>query len=802
MAIIIGQELGSYRIISQIGKGGMATVYKAFQPSLDRYVAIKIMPPFYAQQDDTFLKRFRREARAVGKLRHPNILIVIDYGEHDDVTYIVMEYVDAGTLTDRLGTPMPLHEIGVILEQISSALDYAHGQGVIHRDVKPSNILLPKPDWPLLTDFGLAKIVGGSQLTLTGSIAGTPAYMSPEQGQGENVDARSDIYSLGIVLYEMATGVVPFYAETPMAIVVKHIIDPLPLPTSKNPNLSTDVERVILKALAKNRSDRYQRVSDLSAAFNAAIGETHLAGKSDTILEDSIASEPAPVSIDLPRDFSARSPAAGTEINPNTTTTAAQAAVEPAFDSGKSPPPTRSNPFQKFPKWLIPAALVGGLLCMVGFAGLALVGLLSRAISAPEEVVSTLAEIPTEESTPAFTAIPELDVDPTLTAFQIAVVGRNLANEGDYEGAIREYETAIEAGSKDELVYLDLANAYIVVGRGEEAQQPLAAVIELAPDEAWVAESAAWYYQELGLHEEAISNFERALVLDPESIWLYGALADSYIALGDFEKADEILGIAFEVGDQEDPSYYESLGWSYFDSGNYNAAESAFNQAIIIDPTYVAAWDGLSDLHWSLGNYDLALLTLDEALVSNPNESTFHEKKGWIYKEIGIFEDAEESFNAAINLDPIWSTAYDALAQFYAEDGDFDRAISVLESGLEANPSRDDLYESLGFAYMDQYQLTESILAFQKAIEIYPEYGWYYWELAIAYRLADQYDDAIAALETAETFAEYDPWLKDGIGWEYVDLGHCDIAMEFFEDALRMEPTLGSSEEGIKQCGG
>ena len=236
MTTLIGQEFGGYRIISQVGKGGMATVYKAFQSSLDRYVAVKVMPPFYAQEDDTFLKRFKREARSVAKLRHQNILMVIDFGEHDGLTYIVMEYVDAGTLTDRLGSPMLLNDIATIIDQVAGALDHGHGQGVVHRDVKPSNILLPKPNWPLLTDFGLAKIVGGSQLTITGSIAGTPAYMSPEQGQGEPVDSRSDIYSLGIVLYEMATGRVPYHAETPMAVVVKHIIEPLPLPRSINPS--------------------------------------------------------------------------------------------------------------------------------------------------------------------------------------------------------------------------------------------------------------------------------------------------------------------------------------------------------------------------------------------------------------------------------------------------------------------------------------------------------------------------------------------------------------------------------------
>lgn len=267
MPDLIGKTLGEYQIVEQIGKGGMATIYKAYQPSLSRDVAIKVLPPYYAEQDETFLTRFKNEARAIAKLRHPNILMVMSSGEQEGLAYIVMEYVEAGTLKDRMESPLSLQDINLLIGQVASALDYAHGEGVVHRDVKPSNILLPKPDWALLTDFGLARMVGGTQVTKSGMTVGTPAYMSPEQGSGGKIDHRTDIYSLGVILYEMAVGEVPYTAETPMAVVVKHIVDPLPVPRAKKPDIPEALQRVILKALAKDPDTRFQKAGELADAL-------------------------------------------------------------------------------------------------------------------------------------------------------------------------------------------------------------------------------------------------------------------------------------------------------------------------------------------------------------------------------------------------------------------------------------------------------------------------------------------------------------------------------------------------------
>src|SRR5215216_5190190 len=277
-----GQTLGPYRIINQIGKGGMATVYKAYQPSVDRYVAIKVLPSQLAESKE-FATRFQQEARIIAKLEHPHILPVFDYGESDGIPYFVMRYLEAGTLKDKmeLGRPLPLNEIDKIFTQLADALSYAHTHGVVHRDLKPANALIDSFGNVFLTDFGIARLLESAspRLTQTDAVMGTPAYISPEQAQGMPVDQRSDIYSLGIILYEMVTGGVPFVADTPLAVLFKHISDPLPLPSKVKPDIPESIEKVILKALAKDPQDRFATASDFVAAWKEAVEETKAARK-------------------------------------------------------------------------------------------------------------------------------------------------------------------------------------------------------------------------------------------------------------------------------------------------------------------------------------------------------------------------------------------------------------------------------------------------------------------------------------------------------------------------------------------
>jgi formylglycine-generating enzyme required for sulfatase activity/tRNA A-37 threonylcarbamoyl transferase component Bud32 len=262
--------IGQYRIIEQISKGGMATVYKAYQPNLDRCVAVKVLTPDQVETK-SFIARFEQEARAIAKLRHRNILTVFDYGRQDDLFYLVMEYVSGGTLKARLGWPQDLAYAVNVVSQVGDALAHAHRQGMVHRDVKPTNILMAEEDWPLLSDFGLTKMLeAGLQLTDSGASVGTPQYMSPEQAQGLAVDQRSDIYSLGVVLYEVVTGRPPFGSDSPMVVILRHIHDPITPPHILRPDLPKELERIILKALAKSPDERYQRMEEFLTDLRAA----------------------------------------------------------------------------------------------------------------------------------------------------------------------------------------------------------------------------------------------------------------------------------------------------------------------------------------------------------------------------------------------------------------------------------------------------------------------------------------------------------------------------------------------------
>jgi serine/threonine protein kinase len=273
MAVSLGHTFGKYRLVERLGQGGMAEVFSAFQAGVERLVVVKILHCHLAS-DETFVERFQREARAIGSLQHPNIVRIIDVDVHDGMDFMVMDYVSGGTLSSYLKerTLLPVDEALRIGKQLAEALAHAHRQGVIHRDIKPSNILFTDEthQHAVLTDFGLARLCNDAdaRLTMTGAMVGTPTYMSPEAVRGEPCDGSSDIYSLGVVLYELVTGRPPYVANTPYRMMMKQTTDPLPSPRALNPDLPVAVEELLLKALAKDPAARFPDAAAMASALS------------------------------------------------------------------------------------------------------------------------------------------------------------------------------------------------------------------------------------------------------------------------------------------------------------------------------------------------------------------------------------------------------------------------------------------------------------------------------------------------------------------------------------------------------
>lgn len=355
---LIGKAVNGYEILRQVGYGGMATVFLARQQSMNRNVALKFLPSNFIQ-DDMYLQRFEREVKIVAQLEHRNIVPVYDYGEHEGQPYIVMRYMSSGSVEDLLAKgKIPITRVLGIAEQIAFALDYAHQNGILHRDLKPSNILLDDGGGAFITDFGIARILGESSSTLTTQgVVGTPSYMSPEQARGEGLDGRSDIYSLGVMLFEMICGRRPFESDTPYGIVVMHVTTPAPSLRDIETSVSAPVDKVILRALSKQADQRPATASALAAALRRAVD--HPENVTDT--------EPSMPPIE--------SPASMPSLEPDMAPHLPEALSNGLPEAAEAPPLNRAVFAEQARQRPGPASMLKGILAG-GAVGCALLGLL------------------------------------------------------------------------------------------------------------------------------------------------------------------------------------------------------------------------------------------------------------------------------------------------------------------------------------------------------------------------------------------------------------------------------------------
>ncbi|MBL8095909.1 MAG: protein kinase [Anaerolineales bacterium] len=399
-------QIGRYEIRGELGRGGMATVYHGYDPRFKRDVAIKTLPREYLH-DPGFRARFEREAQTIASLEHPAIVPVYDFGEDNEQPYIVMRLMNGGSLVDRLRNgPLPLAEVARIMSTLAPALDEAHAHGIIHRDLKPGNILFDGRDQPYLSDFGIAKLTETSVAFTATGIIGTPAYMSPEQARGDrDIDGRSDLYALGAIVFEALTGQMPYQADTPMGLAVKHITEPVPRIRSANPLLPPATESVIAQAMAKNRAERYANAGAMAKQL-----ATVAAGGS---LPDAPArgpSEPAPTSL------------GATPGRAELTALGTGKAQTQALPGQPKAPGGR-------PAWLLGIGALGiGGLCLVGVAAVALIsgnalGWFSPATTptAVAAATQTQAEVATTFTLAPTTPAPSVTAAPPTETAAVAV---------------------------------------------------------------------------------------------------------------------------------------------------------------------------------------------------------------------------------------------------------------------------------------------------------------------------------------------------------------------------------------------
>ena len=537
-----GENVGPYRILEKLGQGGMATVYKAFHPALERDVAIKALHPAF-MEDPGFLARFDREAKAVAKLDHPNIVPIYDYASHGGRPYLVIKFIEGETLKARLEKEsLPKDEALRIIDAVGEALSYAHKKDYLHRDIKPSNILLGSDGSIYLADFGLARIASAGASTLSGDmIMGTPHYISPEQARGElKLDAGTDIYSFGVILYELIVGRVPFMADTPFSIIHDHIYTPLPLPSTVNPNVPESVQRVLLKALAKERKDRFASVKDMVAAIHTAIGR----GDIGELITDFV-----------PRSDIVAPAAARESVSP----VAAPPSVEPqpvpdvAAIPETTPAPQLITKSRR--RWLW---AVGGLVlaCMVVFSFLAVLG---RArddqkllpIDVPKEQAPNFI-VPREDAgrqeiDERYRRVDELLADEKIgeALKEIVIIGDIFLELGEFVPAIDAYMWAAEISERpiqdQPMLINSVTQAFFFGAPDEKIWEHMERISEKFPD--WEALQVAMARSRLlhGFPEEAMVRLEEVLTRAPDEILALAVLAEFHLMHGDFDEGLRII---------------------------------------------------------------------------------------------------------------------------------------------------------------------------------------------------------------------------------------------------------------------
>lgn len=722
---LVGSTLGRYHISAVIGRGGMATVYRAEDPKLSRDVAVKVLHPHLAT-DPSFGARFLQEARAVAALRHPHIVQVYDFGDQDGLTYMVMELIEGPSLAEamarRAGDATPSRGVVALASAIGSAVDYAAGLGMIHRDIKPANILFDRGDRPVLADYGIARVLGATSHTIPGLVVGSAHYMSPEQAQGLTLDARSDLYSLAVVLFEALTGQVPFDGDSTGAILLQHITRAVPSARTVNPTLPAGVDAVFAKALAKDPDDRYPTGADVAAALGAALPGT------------------VPASAGPRRETRVEAPAvradAAAPMMPVATGAPPTRATSPSAPSTGAPPrprpPDRAHPSRRrqasegrrLPaRWALAAAgaaVVLGLVWVLVLAGgggdepadtIGTTTLTGEEVGTAEEQAllaeadSLLQRGQLDEAAVRYTAILQpnpsfaparrqlgivyymlpgaehqaatqlrtaseaLPGDSTVAAFLGAAIFAEQRSQRltDFAEAEQWLRTAAERDPDNALAHAFLAKILVATGREDEALAEAAKGLELDPNSPWTHAAEGFVHAFLDEWDRSVESHRAAVLLNPAWPNLYPGLIEALTRVGSY---DEALEYSTTLQGLDQGYVAEALrlkGFTLAQAGDPQGAVEAFTQSLALDDTDDYTEWGLGSLLYRQGDYAGALPHLQRAAALAPAAAGYHAWVASCLLELERYDEARTAAETALGLDPDNTDAQQVLDQVSAK---------------------------------------------------------------------------------------------------------------------------------------